>query len=95
MTHREYLMRLAFLDSQMDVPSRNDYYLMAIAAEVRRVLSKNPRRIKLLDFLLKFPKKNQPTLTQEQVAKTSKNRWLGIIGKSIKNVVVMTREPED
>lgn len=36
---------------------RTDYYLAQVAAEIRRMNSKNPRKVKLLDFLLKFKRK--------------------------------------
>lgn len=39
-TEREYRVRLAWLDLQWDRPDRGDHYLMQIAAEVARTLTK-------------------------------------------------------
>ena len=54
MSHRDVNMHIAWLNEQYHIPSRTDYYLMQIAQEVRRVLSKRKRSVKLKHFLLKF-----------------------------------------
>jgi len=53
-SHREYRLRLEWLAAQNNEPSRSDFYLMQIAAEVRRVLHKTPNSVKTDDFQLKF-----------------------------------------
>lgn len=55
-THRQYQGWLQYLDEEWNTPTRSDHYLMQIAAEVRRVLAKRPRTIRLKDFFLKFTK---------------------------------------
>lgn len=75
-THREYLAWMDWLNEEWERPSRSDNYLMQIAAEVRRVLSKKPNSIKLRDFLLKFKKQKPKELTLEEATKQSKRRWL-------------------
>lgn len=78
-THREFLGWLYWLESQWNEPSRSDYYLMQVAAEVRRVLRKNPSKIKTEHLLIKFvPKKPQKNIikrTIEEVSKAAKARW--------------------
>ena len=55
-------------------PTPTQWYLMQIAAEVARVLSKNPRAIKTESFKIKFTKPKK--LSLEQV----KARWFGLVG---------------
>lgn len=55
-------------------PSPDQWYMMQIAQEIKRVLSKNPASIKLSNFKLSF-KKPKP-LSPEQV----KSRWFGLVG---------------
>jgi hypothetical protein len=75
MTHRQYLVWNAWFDEKWNQPSLTDFYLMAIACEVRRVLSKHPGRIKLKDFLLRFGDKEEKPLTVEQATQRSKMVW--------------------
>ena len=84
-THREYLMWMEWLDAQWNRPSRTDNYLMLIAAEVRRVLSKKPNSIKLSHFLLKFSKAGAaPKMTKEQKTAMAKAQWFSWLGLSSK-----------
>ena len=61
-----------YLDDEMNVPGKMEYYLAQIAAEVRRLWVKNPKNVKLKDLLhpVKFirkgseSKKPPPTLDQ-------------------------------
>ena len=55
-TERQFRTWIEWLDSQWNEPSLTDHYLMQIATEVRRVLSKNPNDIKLDDFKIEFSK---------------------------------------
>lgn len=86
MTHREYLLRLAWIEESWSIPDRTDHYLMQIAQEVRRVLSKSPNRIQMKDFEVKFVSKDRKVTAQEKEksVRTSKSTWfvaLGISGK--------------
>ena len=78
MTHREYLLRLAWIEEEWKTPQRHDYYLMQIAQEVRRVLSKKPNSIKLEHFKLGFGE--QEAKPRQDVA-TQKSLWLSILEK--------------
>lgn len=78
MTHREYLTRLAWLERDMSEPSRTDHYLMQIAQEIRRVLSKRPNAIKMEHFKIQF-KREKPMTPEERMA-SSKRSWFGLLG---------------
>lgn len=74
-TRREYLAWLAWLDKEWEHPSRTDYYLMQIAAEVNGVLRKKGP-LKLDNFKLRFTDdKKQP---KKETTQQSKSRWLGL-----------------
>jgi hypothetical protein len=72
-THRQYMLWHRWFGLQWNRPSRDNWYLMAIAAEVRRVLSKQPRSIKEKHFKLKFDLENPEgppkNLSPEEVKK--------------------------
>ena len=71
---------------EMNTPDRVDYYLMNIAAEIRRVNIANPRNVKLADFVLPFtedaPKGKKPPTKKEIEARTekSKSAWFALAG---------------
>ena len=84
-THREYLTWVVWLNEQWNVPTKDNLYSMQIAAEVRRVLSKQPNAIKTEHFKMVFEHKKEPT--QEQLAKSraqalqrSKAAWASRVG---------------
>lgn len=80
-TNREYNLWMAYLESQWNRPNRTDNYLMQIAQEIRRVLSKNPGAIKADGFKLKFEvtEAEEPIPPQEK-ADRSRSVWLGSVG---------------
>lgn len=78
------LVWLAWLDSQYEVPARGDFYLMQVAAEVRRVLSKKPSAIKLSDFHLRFSER--APASKQQAAAVSKAAWVGRMTMPVKVV---------
>lgn len=58
--------------------NRQDFYLAQIAMEICRGQVKNPKKLKLQDFILNFqPKKNK--FSEEQMMR-SKRFWLGASG---------------
>jgi hypothetical protein len=83
-SHREHLVFLAWLDMQWDRPARIEYYLMQVAAEVRRTLVRNPAKVDANDFQLKFKVRGEEKpVTPEQFKKNveaNKKMWLGIVG---------------
>lgn len=82
-TEREMRVTLAWLEMQWDKPSRTDWYLMQIAAEVRRGLVKKPSSVKTenmkIKFLLDRKRSAAPPTSQEQMM-MSKQCWLGAAG---------------
>ncbi len=80
-THREYLTWEVWLDEEWDKPSRSDNYLMQIAMEVERVLSKNPNKIQMKSKLLKFVAPVVPNLNPEARLAQSKAVWSAVTGK--------------
>jgi hypothetical protein len=69
-SHREYLLWKRHFKDEWNHPNRTDHYLMQIAREVKRVLSKKPAKIQLKHFLLDFnPKKK----SQEEVGQQNKS----------------------
>jgi len=82
-TEDEILAWFIWINQQYDVPNRSDYYLMQIAQQVARVLSKEPKRIKLSDFKLKFglfeKQKNKKTIEEEK-KKASKHMLGSLLG---------------
>lgn len=75
---------MEWLNNQWNEPDKKDYYLMQIAQEVRRVLSKSPSKIKLKDFLIKFKQGRREPVAKKPDNKTlaqwAKAKWLGLVG---------------
>jgi hypothetical protein len=80
MTQREYEARMAWLDEELNNPSRTDWYLMQIAAEVRKSVVKDPSSVKLPSMKLKSssPEPAKP-ITREEATARSKSRWFGML----------------
>jgi hypothetical protein len=82
MTWREFLTWLAYLDQEMDRPSREDHYLMQLAALVdvlpARVWGKRAK-IRPDDFRIKFEDASVPK-TKEEATKASQSKWFAITG---------------
>jgi hypothetical protein len=80
----ELIMWKVYLERDINTFHREDYYYAQIALEVRRVLAKNPNKIKLEQFLLRFSLKNaKKKITAESVETRtlrSKAFWLGFVG---------------
>ena len=73
---------MAYLDQDTNVFHREDYYLANIAAEIRRTMSKNPAKVSIKSFLLKFTggKKRKESAIKKEAAEESKRRWLSWAG---------------
>lgn len=82
-TEKEMRVTLAWLEMQWDRPNRTDWYLMQIAAEVRRGLVKKPNSVKTENMRIRFvlsSKRSTPALTPGQQMLASKQCWLGAVG---------------
>ena len=90
-SHREYELRLAWMLEQNNRPSRTDFYLMQIAAEVRRVLHKQPNTVRAQDFELKFGKSKKKEITAEN-AKERARRSKAFFGSLIAQATKVERK---
>jgi hypothetical protein len=82
-TEREMRITLAWLRMQWDRPNRTDWYLMQIAAEVRKGLVKYPNHVKTDQLKIKFKfDEGRPAvvLTPQEQMMVSKQCWLGAVG---------------
>lgn len=83
MSHREFITRFQWLENEENNPNRTDYYLMQIAAEMRRSWIKNKNGIKLEKFKIKFGRadaKEPVKMTKEQAAAIEKAKWFAFTG---------------
>jgi hypothetical protein len=87
-TYSEFLEWQEFLVVERDRNTKEHFYLAQIAAEVRRSMVKNPNKIKLADFVLRFATpeeadtENQEDLKKHKVA-VSKGAWLAALHMTI------------
>lgn len=88
MTHRQYLAWDAWLDWQWDRPGLTEHYLMQAAWVAAQANAKNPRRLKMEQFRLRFgaEKARRPAAGREQAAAWSKAKWLGMMTMPVREV---------
>lgn len=108
----QFVMWRVYLDEEeIDGFHRQDYYFAQICQVIVACNSKNPKGIKLKDFLLKFAKDKPKSnlTTKEELRKKmmySRAAWAGLLGIEIpaddlvldedeKNEVVDTSQPLD
>lgn len=95
-SERQLSLWLAWMDLQWNRPDRTDHYLMMVACEIRRVLSKNPAAIKSGDFELRFEsRKSKPALTIEQATQYSQARWFALLDVDPKDIVDSKADDDD
>lgn len=84
MTNRQFRTWLVWQGLSLNRPGLQDFYLMQIACEVRRVLAKNPGDIKVSDFRLQFGKdehtEQESVADREKTAALAQARWIGSMG---------------
>lgn len=73
LTYREFIEWLIFLQIEDNRETKMDYYLAQIAAEVRRGQAKNPKLVKVKDFIVQF------MTPQQSKAKYSKDTWAALL----------------
>ena len=78
MTHRQFMAWQSWITEDMNKPGKLEHYMMQNACEVRRVLSKSPKDIKLDQFELKFvtKKSGQSDSHTRNVAAMAKSVWV-------------------
>ena len=75
-TSAEFIEWIAYLDEDINRFHRQDYYLAQIAAEIRRSFVKNPVKIKISSFLMKFKGKEKvEKLSIKEKTKRAKAFW--------------------
>jgi hypothetical protein len=86
-THREYLTRLAWIDSRWEEPpSRIEWYLMQIAAEVKKLFRKKTQGVTPESMVIRFIRKLiKPKSDLDGSAKTEtlEDRWGPLVGKKV------------
>lgn len=82
-THREYLVRLAWLDREWNEPSRTDHYLMQIAKYLDAIWRKLTKLGELDSYKIPFGRKTvrDPKTEGERRAQQSRTMW-GAVMKS-------------
>lgn len=85
-THRQFQAWRAYQMDSLNKPVRGDYYLMQVACEVRRVLSKSPGNIQMDNFRLKFVEKSDQKTPAEanRIAAMAKSIWSRRVGMPIR-----------
>jgi len=78
-TSTEFLQWIQYLDDQINAFHREDYFLANIAKVLVQANVKDPKKVKLEDYLVKF-KKAIPVSRQKKLnsMKNSFAAWLGI-----------------
>jgi len=73
---------MAWLNEDLERPSRSDWYLMQIAAEVARTKVKDPSSVRLSDMKLKADHSEEVrrAVTCEEASVRSRSRWYGFLG---------------
>lgn len=78
----EFLEWVSYLEQDSNAFHREDFYLAQVAAEVRRLIAKNPKAVKVQDFILKFVESRQEGKSKnwkERMA-ASKEYWMAVVG---------------
>lgn len=74
-------MRLAWLDEQLNKPSRTDHYIMQVSRDIVQGRLKKGHFAKIGDFFLNFVRKAPPRkLTVEEEAARAKAVWFARTG---------------
>jgi len=81
-TYSEFIDWLAFLWREEERNTKQDIYLAQIAAEIRRGLVKNPKSVKMKDFLMK--KAETPTKVEKPPSK-SKSMWAAALNVKLRS----------
>lgn len=80
----EFVVWMEYLRQDANVFHRMDYYLAQIAAEVRRLYVKYPKKVKLSDFLLKFKFEDEKRVRKKMSLKKrtdmAKKFWSTVLG---------------
>lgn len=78
MTNREYEARLAWINLDLNHPDKSDWYLMQVAAEVRKSWANKPNLVHLKDYKLSAEESTKP-LSKEELTAISRARWYSML----------------
>lgn len=67
-------------DYEQNIFHRQDFYLAQIACEIRRTITKNPKAVKLKDFIIDFVKKTVKKKRTSYDVEKSKSFWFAGLG---------------
>ena len=76
---KEFVLWKIYMRDEHNRFHREDYLFAMVAYEVRRTIVKNPNKVKVEDFLLKFQEAGKTTEDQEEVNEQKLN-WLSVVG---------------
>ena len=76
----EFILWKVYFDWDVNAFHRDDYFWAQIAYEIRCVLSKNPKRHKPEQFLIKFEEAKKKQESVETRTTRSKLFWLSLVG---------------
>lgn len=74
---------MIYLDMEEDNHSKQEFYFAQIAAEIRRPNVKNPRGVRLEDFLIRFEKRTVSETKEvgvETMMESHKRFWFAAVG---------------
>ena len=81
-TSMEFVKWMAFEEMRSDSPKPEHYYLARIAMEIRAIFHKNPKSLKIDDFLLKFLRgQDSQKMKAEEQLNQSKITWAGFAAR--------------
>jgi hypothetical protein len=76
---KEFVLWKIYMRDEHNRFHREDYLFAMVASEVRRTIVKNPNKVKVEDFLLKFQEAGKTAEDLEEV-KNQKLNWLSFVG---------------
>jgi hypothetical protein len=80
-TEREKNAWLYWIREHFDEKTLTEWYLQAVATEVRRSYVKDARKVKLEELHLSFEAASKPVVRNKVTAtRVSQSRWFGITG---------------
>lgn len=96
MTHRQFVAWREYERETMNQPARGDHYLMQVACEVRRVLSRHPSDHKLDHFRLKFVDKGAPAPEHvKNMTSMAQGIWSKRVGGNIRTQQLITNPTDN
>lgn len=81
LTHRQFICWSYWLAQQWQTPTRDNFYQMQIASEIRRTVSKTPNKVNTNTFKIKFEpeKKTIDEETKKKQLELTKSIFMGFM----------------